>query len=202
MFYNKIEDFKNLHSEKNCFILSSGPSLKENDLSLLDRRITIGLNRSFLALPNTYYSCVMDHRLFDLYPEKIKESRYLFTLEDRPFGIPIKLLGSEGFSYDLTKGLYSGYTISYFALQLAVYMNFKRIFFLGLDLKNKGENTHFFGFDHRSENHENTEYPKMIKSFNAIAVELKNRGVEIYNCSKISELKCFPYISFEDAMKY
>ena len=135
MAFESIEDFKDLHKGKNCFIISSGTSLSDLDLSPLERRITIGLNRSFMAFPSTTYNCVMDHRLFDLYPEEIKNTRYLFTLEDRPWGIPLKLQGSDGFSFDLQEGIFSGYTISYFALQLAIYMGFKRIFFLGLDLK-------------------------------------------------------------------
>lgn len=202
MAFEKIEDFKDLHKDKNCFIISSGTSLSKLDLSPLTRRITIGLNRSFMAFSSTTYNCVMDHRLFDLYPDNIKDTRYLFTLEDRPWGIPIKLKGSDGFSFDLADGIYSGYTISYFALQLAVYMGFKRIFFLGLDLKNSDGNTHFFGFDHRSENHENTEFPKMRNAFIKASEKLSNHDCQVYNCSEDSTLKCFPFISFEEALKY
>jgi len=202
MAFESIEDFKDLHKGKNCFIISSGTSLSDLDLSPLERRITIGLNRSFMAFPSTTYNCVMDHRLFDLYPEEIKNTRYLFTLEDRPWGIPLKLQGSDGFSFDLQEGIFSGYTISYFALQLAIYMGFKRIFFLGLDLKNQEGNTHFFGFDHRSENHEDTEFPKMKNAFTKAAEKIKDMDCQVYNCSPITELKCFPFISFEEALKF
>lgn len=199
---DKIEDFKNRHNDKNLFILASGPSLKELDLSPLDRRITMGLNRSFMAYPEPYYHCVFDYRLFELYPTELEKCRVLFTLEGRPFGLPLTLLGSQGFSEDLSEGIYSGYTISYFALQLAIYMGFKRIFFLGLDLKLKEKNTHFFGHDFHSKDHETTEFPKMIRSFETIAPELKARGHQIYNCSEESTLKCFPYMSYEEALKF
>lgn len=202
MAYEKIEDFHELHKDKNCFILSSGTSLNKHDLSHLSRRITIGLNRSFKAFPETHYSCVFDHRLFELYENELKKSRYLFTLEDRPWGIPLHLIGANGFSYDLSKGIYSGYTISYFALQLAVYMGFKRIFFLGLDLQNTKEDTHFFGHDHHSKDHEKTEFPKMRNSFESIAPTLKERGIKIYNCSPYTSLECFPHLSYEDALKF
>lgn len=197
-----IIEFKNRHKDKNLFILASGPSLNELDLSPLERRLTMGLNRSFMVYPGSYYHCVFDHRLFDLYPDELKSCRVLFTLEDRPWGTPLKLLGSQGFSYDLEDGIYSGYTISYFALQLAIYMGFERIFFLGLDLKNQGVKTHFFGTDYRNTDHEQTEFPKMLKSFEVIADELLKKGHKIYNCSKESELKCFPYMSYEDAIKF
>ena len=197
---SKITDFKDLHSSKRCFILASGPSLSELDLSPLNRRLTIGLNRSFLAFENSYYHCVFDHRLFELYEKELKSSRFLFTIEDRPFGIPLHLLGTNGFSWDLNEGIYSGYTISYFALQLAIYMGFKEIYFLGLDLQNQGENTHFFGFDYNSKNHDTSQYPKMLNSFEKISETLKTRGIKVYNCSKNSKLKCFEYMSYEDAI--
>lgn len=197
-----IRDFKDRHKEKNLFILASGPSLKELNLDPLSRRMTMGLNRSFMIYPASYYHCVFDYRLFELYPDELKASRVLFTLEDRPLGIPLKLLGSKGFSWDLEEGIYSGFTISYFALQLAVYMGFERIFFLGLDLDFQGKDTHFFGHDYHSKDHKTTEFPKMIESFKKIAPTLKERGHHIFNCSQKSQLDCFPYISYEDALKF
>jgi hypothetical protein len=158
-----ISDYKNLHSGKNIFILSSGPSLNDLDLSLLKNKIVMGLNRSTMVYPTPYYQCVFDYRLFDLYLESYKNVRQLFTLEGRPLGLTLKLLGGEGFSTDLEEGIYSGYTISYFALQVVAYMGFKKIFFLGLDLKHDGPKTHFFGQDPQTVNHEQTEFPKMKK---------------------------------------
>lgn len=199
---DNISDFKDRHKEKNLFILASGPSLKELDLSGLSRRITMGLNRSFMIYPEPYYHCVFDYRLFELYPEELKKCRVLFTLEDRPWGLPLNLLGSKGFSWNLEEGIYSGYTISFFALQLAVYMGFERIFFLGLDLDFREKDTHFFGYDYHSKDHKTTEFPKMLESFQKIAPTLKERGIQVYNCSPVSQLEVFPFMSFEEAMKF
>lgn len=196
----RVTEFKGLHRDKRAFVLASGPSLAELDLAPLARRIVIGLNRSFLAFGQSHYHCVMDQRLFDLYPEELKHSRYLFTVCDRPFGIPIKLLGSRGFSFDLEQGIFSGYTIAHFALQLAVYMGFTEIFFLGLDLQLAGPRTHFFGHDHRSENHETTEFPKMRACLTEAAEVLRPTGVRVYNCSPTSSLECFPAATYEWAL--
>ena len=198
----QISEFKNLHLGKKLFILSSGPSLAELDLSLLKNKIAMGLNRSTLIYPTPYYQCVFDYRLFDLYQEDYKKVRQLFTLEGRPLGLPLKLLGGEGFSFDLEKGIYSGYTISYFALQAAVYMGFKKIFFLGLDLKHEGPKTHFFGQDPQTVNHEKTEFPKMIKMLNYSTEIMASTDVEVYNCSPISTLECFPKITYQKALSY
>ena len=153
MSFDTVAEFKNIHGGRNVFILASGPSLASTDLTPLKRRIVIGLNRSCLVFPEPNDHCTMGERLFNEYETDLRSQRYLFTLQDRPFGIPLRLLGSEGFSRDLTKGIYSGYTVSYFALQLAVYMGFTKVFFVGLDLKHRQGHTHFFGIDHVSRNH-------------------------------------------------
>ena len=81
---NKISDFKDIHRGKRLFILASGPSLESLDLTPLRRRIVMGLNRSFLAYPDTYYHCAMDGRLFDEYEDLLRKTRYLFILETAP----------------------------------------------------------------------------------------------------------------------
>jgi len=200
MAYDRIGEFKNMHRDKNLFVLASGPSLNSHDLSPLRRRIVMGLNRSSLLFPDTHYHCTMDERLFDEFDEVLRKSRYLFTLEGRPFGIEMELLGSEGFSWDLEEGIYSGYTVSYLAMQLAVYMGFKNIFYLGLDLKNAQGNTHFFGKDFRSENHERTEFPKMMKMLTQGVNTLSKAGIGVYNCNSESALDAMEKVTFEWAL--
>ncbi len=195
-----ISHFKNLHIGKRVFILASGPSLTSLDLSPLRRRMVIGMNRSSLLFQDAHYHCTMDHRLFDEQPLLLAKSRYLFTLEGRPFGIPIRLLGAEGFSWDLERGIYSGYTVSYFALQLAIYMGFKEVFYLGLDLKHEGPRTHFFGSDFHSRHHEQTEFPRMRKMLNYGARQLAETNVRVFNCSPVSDLECFPKVSYDYAI--
>lgn len=197
---NKIRDFKNVHDGKRVFILASGPSLAEVDLKLLARRLVIGLNRSALIFPDSHYHCTMDQRLFDEHPEVLRQTRFLFTLVGRPWGIPLKLLGSEGFSWDLEQGIYSGYTVSYFALQVAVYMGFKEIVYVGLDLQHDGPKTHFFGADFHSRNHPDTEFPRMAKMLAYGARSLAGTGVKVFNCSPVFELDCFARISYDDAV--
>ena len=174
---NKICEFNNAHEGKRVFILASGPSLGDVDMSLLSRRLVIGLNRSALIFPDTHYHGTMDQRLFDEHPDVLRQTRFLFTLTGRPLGIPLTLLGSEGFSCDLEQGIYSGYTVSYFALQVAVYMGFKEVVYVGLDLQHDGPKTHFFGADFHSRNHPDTEFPRMAKMLQYGARTLAGSGV-------------------------
>ncbi|MCB0323220.1 MAG: hypothetical protein KDD69_06580, partial [Bdellovibrionales bacterium] len=195
-----IVDFRNVHEGKRLFVLASGPSLEALDLQRLERRLVMGLNRSFFAYPQTHYHCMFDHRLFELYPEASQDTRYLFTLPGRPHGIGIPLLGAEGFSWDLEQGIYSGYTIAYFALQVAVYLGFREIVYLGLDLCHVPGKTHFFGSDFNSRTHESTEFPRMQKALTGAAISLRKRGIRVINCSPISTLQCFERMSFEEAV--
>ncbi len=110
------------------------------------------------------------------------------------------LLGSQGFSFDLEEGVYSGYTISYVALQLAVYMGFKEIVFLGLDLKHRDSDTHFFGQDFHSRRHEETEFPRMARMLSHGVRLLKEKKVTVYNCSPVCTLDCFVRISYDYAI--
>ncbi len=199
MGLENIQDFKNIHRDKNLFILASGSSLNDCDLSKLKNKIVMGLNRSFKAYPEPYYHCVMDLRLFEMYNQEFRKARYLFTLEGRPFGVPIKLLGAEGFSFDLEEGIYTGYTICYLAMQLACYMGFKKIFFLGLDLKHEGYNTHFFGHDANTAgtSYEESEFVKMKRMLEQGAKTLRDQGYRVYNCSPVSNLKNFEKVDYE-----
>jgi hypothetical protein len=196
----RIGDFRNLHAGKRLFILASGPSLVRLDLTALHRRIVMGLNRSLLLFPETRYHCAMDYRLFAEYGEELRRVRHLFTLEGRPWGIPLRLLGAEGFSWDLEEGVYSGYTIAYVALQIAVYMGFKEVFYLGLDLRHEGSKTHFFGHDFRSATHESTEFPRMRRMLDYGARVLGRADVSVFNCSPLSTLDCFPKVTYEYAL--
>lgn len=193
-------DFKGVHAGKRLFILASGPSLSGLDLAPLRRRLVMGLNRSILLHPDTQYHCAMDHRLFVEYAEAFAGVRYMFTIEGRPFGVGLRLLGAEGFSWDLAEGIYSGYTVSYFALQVAVYMGFQEVCFLGLDLRHEEGRTHFFGSDYCSRNHEDTEFPRMRRMFEQAAPVLAEKGIAVYNCSPTSTLECFPHLSYSEAL--
>jgi len=79
-------------------------------------------------------------------------------------------------------------------------MGFKQIFYLGLDLKNIGYLTHFFGHDFHSIKHDHTEYPKMKHMLNYGAKILIESDVHIYNCSPDSNLESFKKVSYDWAI--
>jgi hypothetical protein len=105
-----------------------------------------------------------------------------------------------GFSWHIEQGIYSGDTIAFFTLQVTVSMGFGEILYLGLDLQHRERQTHFFGEDYHSENHEQTEFPRMRSGFERAAPELADRGIEVRNCSPVSTLECFENLSYAGAI--
>ena len=79
-------------------------------------------------------------------------------------------------------------------------MGFNRLYFLGLDLKHRQGQTHFFGQDPVSRNHEQTEFPKMIRMLHHASDVLADTDVKVYNCSPDTNLDCFERVSFEWAV--
>ncbi len=79
-------------------------------------------------------------------------------------------------------------------------MGFNEIFYLGLDLRHEKGNTHFFGKDFHSRNHEQSGFPKMRKMLTYGAEQLKGKNVRIFNYSPVSNLDCFEKVSYEYAL--
>lgn len=148
----KIKSFHNLHKGQRCFIIGTGPSLSATDLDKLKTEITFGSNRIFEIFSQTdwrpTYYVNQDFTLIDKYINEIK------ALEVRQKFLPIDKLSVFGAKQDQTyfvlrhKDFYPGYaefstnlnhymgqgfTATYGAIQLAVYMGFTEIYLLGID---------------------------------------------------------------------
>lgn len=92
-----------------------------------------------------------------------------------------------GFSKDMAQGYFCARTIPYAALQLAYYLGFKKVFFVGLDL-----NVAVGRFYDKNDALPTTldkDYPRHIyPSFKFVAKRIVNAGFEIYNLSAHSKL--------------
>lgn len=197
---SNILDFKNIHKGEKIFILVPNPLLGNLNLDSLAGQIVLGLNRSDLFYPDAHYQCTMDIDLLERSPEMFGCARHLFTPEGSSIGIPLKILGAEGFSQNLEVGVYSGYSISYLALQLAGYMGFSDIYYLGLDLR-RHEDDQFFGTDNGSGQFGRAQFPWLRKMFEYAAQVLKDTDVNVYNCSQSPDFDCFPKIAFDEALE-
>lgn len=118
----------------------------------------------------------------------LKAEMPIFCLRDYgPEGMPTK---NDG----VTNGRNSGYQ----ALQMAILLGAKRIFLLGFDMRAHNDKVHWHD-EHPIPTPTNV-FGAMIESFVKIAPILKQRGIEVINCTRESALKVFPYQSVERAL--
>lgn len=156
----RVKEFKNIHNGQRCFIIGNGPSLKIDDLNKLKNEYTFGCNGiykifSLTEWRPTYY-CASDMRMFD-YLSNIESAREMLNQakggiffadssgskksNELPAGsIYCKTADSKDietgeplFSSDCSKVIYTSGSVTYFMLQLAVYMGFDEIILLGMD---------------------------------------------------------------------
>lgn len=214
--YNKLQQMKNKYNGQRCFIVGNGPSLTVDDLEKLSNEITFASHGIYYIYDKTdwrpTFYCAQDSKLIqerygdikDMCNNSInvfgivKDRRYPDFLKDN---LLIELLnepfknGYPEFSYDATLGFYEGMTVTYFNIQLAVYMGFKEIYLIGVDHFYNGENDHF------SKNDKCTNIPQTDKSTNAYISAEKHtadKGIKIFNATRGGHLEVFDRVNFDD----
>lgn len=231
---NDIASLKNSHLGESCFIIGTGPSLKTEDLMTIKKTglITFAPNRIFeicdkLDWEPTYYIC-QDHNIIRTFEDRIrtvpsvlsflpmeyknifKESKYrFFILRERDY-----YPGKPKFSRNLSYYLEQGYTVTYGAIQMAVYMGFKNIYLLGVDHNysiyrdSKGRPVRVNG-QAKDYPKEMTQYmnkdtwPRIEESTMAYekAAEIARKlGVHIYNATRGGKLEAFERVDFDKVM--
>ena len=215
---DKIEQCQGSHLYEKCFIIGTGPSLNETDLSPIKNKILFGVNRLYEGLDKfgikPQYWCVGDRKVFDsCYQDILNLNTTLFltsgagqsflknyrTYSENLFLKPIvvrplaDMKTSSYFSDDVLKGV-SGGMIILAVLQIALYMGFQEVYLIGCDCKNKGKHYDSVGdFDGVDDNWEHLMklYEVCKKSY-----ELKNR--KIFNSTVGGNLEVFERIKLED----
>ena len=152
---NALKNFKNRHTGQRCFIVANGPSLRAEDLDLLDskKEITFGMNRIYKFFEQTkwrptYYVCE-DELIIQSQQKEIND------LQAEEKFIPIELkyfhgIGVNGakyfhinydekkrfpysFSTDIAQQIDCRGTVTFTCMQIAAYMGFTEIYLIGVD---------------------------------------------------------------------
>lgn len=95
-----------------------------------------------------------------------------------------------GFSEDIEQGIFDGRTVAYAALQVAVYLGFTELHFLGLDL-NIRESRRFYEFSSQEgppSSLENDFATHILPAFSGAAQLLKSRNISLVNHALTSAL--------------
>lgn len=216
-----IVQFKNKYEGKRCFIIGNGPSLKVGDLEKLKGEITFASHGIFYIYDKTdwrpTFYCAQDKKFitekYDMLKNLCSESINFFGvvsyLEDYPKfakdSILVNLMVEEfidnypKFSEDLSIGAYEGLTVTYFNIQLAIYMGFKEIYLLGVDHFYSGdENDHFSKLDVCTNKPQTDKTTYSYRRANKYA---KDNLIKIYNATRGGYLEEFERVDFDEIIR-
>ena len=100
------------------------------------------------------------------------------------------------FSLDCAKEIKDGFTVTYSAMQLAMYMGFKKIYLLGCD-------SNFAGHVGEPCKNDKVAVPAsaMIKAYEVAKIYADRSGVQIYNATRGGMLEVFPRVKLEEVVK-
>ncbi|MEW6111141.1 MAG: hypothetical protein AB1664_03350 [Thermodesulfobacteriota bacterium] len=152
----------NRHAGQQCFILATGPSIRSQDLTILQGEICIGLSNFFVhpdfaAIQPAYYCSVGHHdplpmdgwtawlaelasatkgsTLFFGLGERVRIRANSLYDQDRVYFVQLEESG-DSISMrrpDLTRPIPMPQSVTIMALSIALYMGFQRIYLLGCD---------------------------------------------------------------------
>lgn len=220
--------YHNKFRGKRCFIIGNGPSLRKEDLEILNNEITFASHGIYYLFKETdwrpTFYCAQDAKLIcERYREieaechdilcffaLVKNLRYP-RLPKKSICVELDLSPSENegpkFSVDLCKCVYEGFTVTYFSIQLAIYMGFSEIYLLGVDHNysisrnpdgtinvDKTAGDHFYKIDTLS------NIPQTYKSTMAYDVARKyadENGIKILNATRGGKLEIFERVDFD-----
>lgn len=240
--FKELSKFKGSCDGKRCFVVGNGPSLLEKDIHRIKKEYSFAANMMYenferLRWKPSYY-IVYDRTMSRVFEEN--ESSLMQTLNsvgiffaEYKTGLYTKYYDNKPdnlvfykdityrrnknetclFSEDMEKGLYRGQTVVYDALQMAVYMGFKRIYLLGVDMSYKKERKkdgttvdnleiirNHADFVREPDAFESDTYEmvdEMELGFMAAKEYADNHNVEIYNATRGGKLEVFPRVDLE-----
>lgn len=221
----QIQKYKKIHFNKRCFIVATGPSLRVEDLELLEKNneICISMNRIYNIFKKTtwrpMYYMIQDLKMIDDLKETIAEldlpvkfvsgaSHEYWELKESSNSIKfnyvnlIEMDKKPFFSERVDKCIYEGMTVTYACLQMAVYMGFREIYLLGLDHNYSNDlyadSNHFTGYDTDKKIRLNTVHIGQNElAYVSARKYAEQHGIKIYNATRGGKLEVFERKDFD-----
>lgn len=222
-FNYEIKKYHKINKGKRCFIIATGPSLKTQDLEMLKKNneICISMNGIYKIFGETswrpQYYITTDKRevmgsSIDFKNDLNKSICFIadtnqeFMEQDHPDNVHIFHLGKiwkeEGFipfSEDFSKIAYNTATVTYAAMELAVYIGCDEIYLLGVDATGINESYKKYNHFHKESTLVSTCFGKQVLvSYNSAKKYADKHDVEIYNATRGGELEVFERVNFDD----
>ncbi len=219
---------KSLHNSQlgqKAVIVCNGPSLARADFSLLQGIYTFGMNKINLLFDSNPFRpsciCAIDELI-------VSQNRDFFNTSELPLFITHKgagLLAKRGnvtflheskmkfFARDVSMSLYTGYTVTFVALQLAFHMGFQKTALIGCDHSfeiKAPPGQRFRSEDGHDSNHfipnyyskgdliNPPNYKEMDYAYQLAYEVFTASGRELYNCTDGGKLEFFPRMALHD----
>ncbi len=214
----QIAKFKDIHRSRPGFILGTGPSINQQDISPLRHHITFGVNGIARMCEawgfETTYFALTDPTVAAHNPDFLERPRgaIKFALADldcaRYNALPLRFLGMMGFSPDPGQGVYVGGTVVFTAIQLAFHMGCDPVYMLGCDLDYSGAQARCYteddpfsrpGVDLRYRG-DTPELTRMAESFALARRVFERNNRRLYNASAGGCLEALPRVRYEEAL--
>lgn len=201
---DKARRIKGIGAGKVLVIVANGPSILEVDLPRLkwNNKIDImSINRPDGRIwPTTYWTFFdktqlrRNAALWEGY-----DNGLLFnstSVKPRNNSIHFKNLGGFGFSTDLTAGLHIGRSSVYGAMQLALWMNYDKIFIFGIDMAEVDGKLHFYGVN------QDVESETRKKRFNEEAQYYDDGATRLSESDRERFVFCSSYNKYQFVEKF
>lgn len=235
-FSERILDFKDRHLGKTCYIIGNGSSLIADDLELLQNEFTFGVNKIFHIFDKTswrpsFYVCVDNRALRECFNKVNNYTMPLFfdadicelrsSFESNVFPIlnrqrfyvnRFSKNRLPKFSDDCSNFIEAGETVVYNAIQLAVYMGFKKIILLGVDCNysnvfdgrgkviNMSNEVAYFSKELDVKNENTANIIGQINAFRSAKIYCDAHNIKIYNATRGGRLEVFERVDLEQVL--
>lgn len=208
-----MQEFINDMSGRTVFVIGGGPSINQQDLSLLKNKKIVCINTAYKIFPdamclywadtswieNNIDSVKLHKAKYKFHSKFHLSSQYLSNENACGIGgsILLRRTGDTGIdpNIDHVRGNNSGAHV----LNLLHNAKVRKIVLLGYDMKITDSKSHW---------HQETKLPirpdtycnLFIPSIMSMAQQLKSSGIEVINTSMKSELKCFKKMKLEECV--
>lgn len=215
-FPDQIRKYKGIHEGERCFIIGNGPSLTVSDLEKINKEITFSCNKIYEYSNSSYwkpYYYVVDDTGYvkNDYENIINvasKAKFIGIEYDKKLAKPYlnsnviilrKKTLLDGmlprWSIDVDNYIGSGHTVTFLMVQLAIYMGFKEIYFLGQDCSTLPDKTHFYNSEKNDMS--DNDLNNFIYAFYSIKKLAEESGVKVYNATRGGKLEVFERIDLE-----
>lgn len=219
--FSQLKKYRNIHKGERCFIVGTGPSLTMEDLEKIKGEYSFSVNSIVLSFPDTTwrptYYAIGDSFGYEKLKNAIREAnmptifcgisnKVMTPKMDVPnIPYPVNLLDHgkmipehiNKFGGNAFKCVYDGHSITYGAMELAVYMGFKEIILLGIDCDYSKAVNHVKAYSVQTDM--NAAY-LMRESYKVARKWTDEHGIKILNATRNAKLDVFEKVALEELL--